>query len=267
MNRSLVTLSRTLILSTLAAAGMATSASAAFNTFVIRGAPVIQTNNVYTPGAQEFIISAGGQKAGWGTDAMSGATLSAVTQMAITRHDDSTRFTTGSGPAVAPYFNIWVTDGTNYAVVANEPSNGSFAAFRTAGPNGGFTYAFSMNDIANEPARIFEAPNASALNSWVHIALNKVGQNLLFSDVMGLTMGAPSPSYIAGGNGIGTGAPRELGSNAAVSFNWIFGDTLSNYVSGNEGYVVSNPLAVPAPGAFALIGLGGLVAGRRRRSN
>jgi hypothetical protein len=33
----------------------------------------------------------------------------------------------GSGPAVAPYFNIWITDGLgNYAVVANEPSNPSF---------------------------------------------------------------------------------------------------------------------------------------------
>lgn len=262
-------LSTTAILSLVA--GLAGTASAStFTSFVIRNdgggnPPQILPNNAYVPGATEFVISAGGMKAGWASDDLAGATLAQVTNIGITRHDNSGRFTAGSGPAVAPYFNFWVTDGSNYAVIANEPSNGSFAAYRTSIGGGGFTYSFSINDIGAESAKVYEAPGAGALNSWVHIALNKVGQALTFNDVLGLTIGAPSPSYIAAGNGIGTGAPRELGTNIARSFNWMFGDTLSNYVSGDEGYVVSGPSAVPTPGALALLSLGGLAALRRRR--
>ena len=249
----------------IAALGLAPSAQAGFTSFTIRSTPQILPNNVYVLGATEFVISAGGQKAALGSDDQNGQTLGSLTQLSITRHDDSTRFTPGSGPAVAPYFNIWITDGTNYAVVANEPSNGSFAAFRTAGPNGGFSYGFSTAAMAAEPAKIFEAPNASIKNSWVHIALNMVGQDLTFADVAGFTIGAPSAAYIAGGNGIGSGAPREFGTNVAYGVNWVFGDTLSNYVSGAEGYVVSNPGVIPAPSAASLLVLGGLGAMRRRR--
>jgi len=250
----------------IAALGLATSAHAGFTSFTIRSTPQILPNNVYVPGATEFVISAGGQKAALGSNDQNGQTVGSITQLSITRHDDSTRFSGGSGPAVAPYCNIWITDGTNYAVVANEPSNGSFAAFRTAGANGGFTYSFSAAAIAAEPAKIFEAPNANVKNSWVHIALNMVGQDLTFADVAGFTIGAPSAAYIAGGNGIGSGAPREIGTNVAYGVNWVFGDTLSNYISGDEGYVVSNPGVIPAPSAALVLVLGGLVATRRRRN-
>jgi MYXO-CTERM domain-containing protein len=255
-------------------AALATAAGAAhgaFTSFVIRNAssggtpPTIQPNNAYVPGATEFVIAAGGQKAGWGTNDYAGETLGNITNMSITRYDNPGRFAAGSGPAVAPYFNIWVTDGTNYAVVANEPSNPSFAAYRTSNPGGGFTYSFSIAQIAAEQCNVFETPNASTKNTWIHQALNKVGQQLTFADVLNLTLGAPSPSYIAAGNGIGSGAPRQLGTNNAVAINWIFGDSLTNYVSGMEGYVVGSPSVVPAPGAAALLGLGGLTAARRRR--
>ena len=66
--------------------------------------------------------------------------------------------------------------------------------------------------------------------------------------------------------------PGDLnaGSYTAYGVNWIFGDTLSNYVSGQtEGYVVSSPQAtvIPTPSA-ALAGLAmlGVVAMRRRRN-
>jgi hypothetical protein len=254
------------------AAGLVSKASASvFTSFVIRNdgggnPPQILPNNVYVAGATEFVISAGGMKAGWGSNDLSGATLGQVTNIGITRHDNSGRFAGGSGPAVAPYFNFWVTDGTNYAVIGNEPSNGSFGAFRTSIGGGGFSYSFSINDIGAEPAKVYETAGALSQTSWVHVALNKVGQNLTFNDVAGLMIGAPSPSYIAAGNGIGSGAPRELGTNIAQSFTWMFGDTLSNYVSGNEGYVVSGASAIPAPGSLALLGLGGLMASRRRRA-
>ncbi len=260
----------TMLVAAALTAAVSTSASHGFVSFVIRNGagnvpPQILPNNAYVPGATEFVISAGSMKAGWGSSAVDGSTLGSISNLSITRHDNSGRFTAGSGPAVAPYFNIWITNGVNYAVVANEPSNGSFAAFRTPGPNGGFTYSFSMNDIAAEPCNVFETPNAGTKTDWLHVALGKAGQQLTFADVLGFTVGAPSPAYIAGGNGIGGGAPRELGTNTAYGVNWIFGDTLSNYVSGAEGYVVSNPGVVPTPGAAALFGLGGLAAARRRR--
>ena len=50
----------------------------------------------------------------------------------------------------------------------------------------------------------------------------------------------------------------------AYGVNWVFGDTLSNYVSGNEGYVVSGA-AVPEPATMALLGLGAVAAVLRRR--
>lgn len=251
---------------------LAGSANADFSSFVIRNSgggtpPTIQPNNTYVPGATEFVISESGMKAGLGSGDLDGSSLGDVTQMSITRYDDASRFAAGSGPAVAPYFNIWVTDGVgHYAVLANEPSNPSFGPFRTANPGGGFTYSFSMADIAAEPVQVYETPNGGygSTTTWVH---DLVGNHpLTFADVMGLTIEAPSAAYITNpANAVGSGAPDELGTNAAVGFNWVFGDTLSNYVSGMEGYVVSNATLVPTPGAFGLLGLGAFGAMRRRR--
>lgn len=255
----------------LALALLAGSANAAFSPFVIRegggNAPDILPNNTYVPGALEYVISTGGMKAGLGSSDLDGSTVGSISKMAITRYDDASRFTAGSGPAVAPYFNIWVTDGLgNYAVIANEPSNPSFAPYRTANVGGGFTYDFSMADIGTEPVQVYETPNGGygSTTTWVH---NLLGNHpLTFADVASLTVEAPSAAYITNpSNAVGSGAPDELGTNAAFGFNWIFGDTLSNYVSGAEGYVVSNAILTPAPGAAGLLGLAGLAAARRRR--
>lgn len=259
-----------ILVSTLALACVAGTASASFNSFQIRNAPTIQPNNTYVPGATEFVIASGGQKGALGSNYANGGTLGSITQMAITRYDDPTRFTAGSGPAVGPYMNVWITDGMgNYAVVANEPSNPSFGAFRTnnsANPADGYTYDFSFADIANEPAKVYETPGWNTDSSWVHTLTGKTSATMKFSDLAGFIVDAPSAAYITNGaNGVGSGAPREFGSNTAYGFNWVFGDTLSNYVSGMEGYVVGNAVLVPAPGALALVGMGGLLAARRRR--
>jgi len=246
------------------------AASADFSSFVIRnganGAPTIQANNTYVPGATEFIINEGGQKAALGSNGINGSSIGSIDGLQITRHDDSTRFAGGSGPAVAPYFNLWVTDGLgNYAVVANEPSNGAFQGLQIDNGGGSFSYDLSYADLSDKVAKIYETPGAGGGTSWVHTLLGNSGP-LTFADLAALTIAPPPASYILNGaNAVGSGAPDELGTNDAYGFNWVFGDTLSNYVSGAEGYVVSG-FAVPSPSALALLGLGGLTVTRRRRA-
>lgn len=259
------------LLGLLAATG---AAQAGFTSFVIRDGsmnpPTIQSNTDYVPDGTEFVIYEGGQKAALGSDDISGFTIGDINKLSITRHDDTTRFTAGSGPAVAPYFNIWVTDGLgNYAVIANEPSNPAFQSLFVDNMDGSKSYNLSYDDLADKTAKVYETPGWNTDSSWVH---NMFGNDpLTFADVASLTIEAPDATYIMNAaNGVGSGAPDELGTYEAYGFNWVFGDTLSNYVSGNEGYVVSGAMAtVPEPSSIALFGLAG-VAGlavcRRRRS-
>jgi hypothetical protein len=95
---------------------------------------------------------------------------------------------------------------------------------------------------------------------------------LTFGQVATLTIAAPDATYITNpANAVGSGAPDELGTNVAYGFNWVFGDTLANYVAGMEGFVVSNPVAqaIPEPATLGLAGLAGLglIAARRRQRN
>ena len=80
---------------------------------------------------------------------------------------------------------------------------------------------------------------------------------------------APPSSWVASGNanGVGGAAPRELGTNTTFGFNWIFGQgsSANNGYNGYD-YTVSGASVVPAPGALALLGVAGLVGGRRRRA-
>ena len=245
-------------------------AQATFDSFVIRnggsGSPTIQTNNDYVTGATEFIITESGMKAALGSNDINGITIANITQLAVTRWDDTTRFTSGSGPAVAPYFNIWVTDGGgNYAVIANEPSNPAFQSLFSSNLDGSKTYDLSYADLADKVAKVYETPGAGSNSSWVHTMFGS--GPLTFADVATLEIAAPPVSYIQNAaNAVGSGAPDVLGTDVAYGFNWVFGDTLSNYVSGSDGYIVSDFVAAPEPSSVAFLGLAGIaVLARRKR--
>lgn len=262
----MLVLSRSAIAGACTSAAMlvfSSSASAAFVEYVIRGTPTIQANDDYVVGASEFIISVGGQKAGLGSSDIDGSTLGSITQLKIDRLDDRNRFVAGSGPAVGPYLNFWITDGFgNYAVVANEPSDANFQPLYSGG------YDLDFSDLSDKVAKIYENND----KSW----LPNNGVGLTFADLANFVIQAPTVAELTlGWAGLGTGAPRELTTNVAFGVNWVFGDTLSNYVSGDEGYVVANASveaaanAVPEPTTIVLSGLAmlGIAAVRRRKSS
>jgi len=238
-----------------AVAVVAQSAHAAFIPYIIRDDATF--DDTTTPGQIEFVTDAAGEKAGLGSSDIDGMTLGSITTLRIDRLDDVSRFPAGSGPAVAPYLNFWITDGTHYAVVANEPSNPAFQPLYNDG------YDLSFADLSDKVAKIYENSDLS----W----LPNSGVGLTFADLAGFVIQAPTAAELTiGWAGLGSGAPRESGTNQAYGVNWIFGDTLTNYVSGDEGYIVANALVaaarVPEPGTLGLLGFGifGLAALRRR---
>jgi len=224
--------------------GAAAPVNAGFVAYEIRNTPTINDNGT----SIEFIIDGGGDKAALGSNDINGSTLGDITNLHIDRLDDRTRFTAGSGPYVAPYLNFWITDGSgNYAVVANEPSNGAFQALYDNG------YNLTFSDLSDKVANIYENSD----KSW----LPNSGVGLTFADLADFEIAAPTVAELgAGWSGLGTGAPREIATNIAYGVSWVFGDTLSNYVSGDEGYVVANArvaaATVPEPASLALFGLG-----------
>jgi len=239
------------------------SALADWSAFVIRKSSsgnVPQINDVTVDGiaAKKFVVNEGGMKAAYGTNDLNGLTVGQITRLAIDRLDDRSSFKVGSGPYVAPYFNIWVTDGAgNYAVIANEPSNPAFQPLYNDG------YDLEFSEIADKVCKVYENNSTP----WI---VDTGNDGLTFEDVADLQIGVPDPN--ATWDGLGTGAPRELdttngGYLHVYGVNWVFGDTQSNYVSGDPGYVVANPVAVPVPGAL-LLGITGLgaVGWLRRRT-
>lgn len=162
---------------------------------------------------------------------------------------------------MAPYINMWITDGTgDFAVVANEPSNPEWT--------GNDQWNMDWNTLKTKTAKIYEYNTGNT--AWLPNA--GVGP-FTFSQFAGYTIQAPTVAELtAGWTGLSTGAPRTLGTNQAYGFNWVFGDTLSNYVSGDPGYQVKDAslagaAPTPEPMSLMLAGLGlSAVAGLRRKS-
>lgn len=235
---------------------LAGTAHAEWASFIIRGNstagnPTIATNSDYGVAATEFGIFAANQKAGWGCDLPEGTIIGDLATISIDRLDNTDRFAANSGSVVAPYFNIWVTDGNgNFAVVANEPSNGAWQP-------GDTQWNMNWGILQTKVARACENTAAAAATGWIGSLDVDGTTGLSFAEVAGLEIKAPTAAELSTGwTGLGGGAPRELGTNAAYGFNWVFGDTLDNYVAGEtEGFVVAAPsvATVPEPATLTLI--------------
>lgn len=263
----MLSLSRTALIGASAALMLAANvaSAAAFVSYTIRGTPTIIENSP-AAGVTTFGIGAAGQKAALGSSALNGLQMSDIGQLGITRVDDYTRFAAGSGPRVGPYLNFWITDGAgNYAVAANEPSNAEWSMDYEA--NGG-KYSFDWDYLKTKTVKIYENNN----KTW----LPSLGVGLTFGDLASFLIKPPTAAELAANwGGLGTGAPRDS-LNTAYGVNWVFGDTLANYVTGGDpGYQVRDAVAtaatrdLPEPSSLALVGLAlfGLNAARRRKAH
>ena len=195
-----------------------------------------------------------GQKVGYGTSAFDGMAINQI---------NSANWNTvvnGTGKAIVPYLNIWVTDGTNYAVISSEND-------------------YRGTDFsARQEWKIFEYDSGAGFD-WLFDSgtggrsgsqyLTLGGSNVTLADISSsVTIASPSPfpGYV------GTGAPR-----GGYGFNIIMGDTAANYVGGftigdvtvtvggTEYCAANTTAAVPAPGALLLAGIGTACVGRIRR--
>lgn len=206
--------------------------SADWSAFVIRnGSTTGAVPGIFgTPDGQiEVATVEGGQKVGLGTDLINGAKISQIATLHIGRLDD----VASSGSLYGPYFNIWVTDGAgHYAVIANEPSNAEWADSRWDVANWDF--------LKTKTCKVYETPGWNTGTSWLHTLVGKTS-GLTFEDVADLIISPPPVAYINDpANAVGSGAPDEIGTSIARGFNWIFGDTAANYISGGDGFIVNN---------------------------
>ncbi len=238
------------------------SADPGWETFVIRNSsisgdsPSIVEDPTGFPGWTLFGITEGGQKAGWGNNNMNGQNVGNIQALSITRHSS----VTGWGP----YFNIWITDGLGgYAVLANEPSHPSEYT-----DYGETAYDMTWDGaLKNATTWVYEVDSGVGFKlpdgSTTHANLPAgTSDPFDFEDFAGYTIATPSSHWG------GSGAPDDLDASpyTAYGFNWVFGDTQSNYIDpAGYGYLVSDPTVVPVPGAVLLGMLGLSVAGVKLR--
>ena len=249
----------------------AEAATAGFTPYVIRQstggvAPTIGTSGANTT----FGVPSPSQKAGWGSNDLNGITVGQISNIQFTLNS-ATAYAGTTAPVILPYVNIWAKDAVsgNYFVIAFGldafVTNTGGVKSVNVGTSQMATVTFGVHETT---AAFGGVANAG---SWLALALGAPGAGTAYTmaQVANFQIVAPPSSWVASGNlnGVGGAAPRELGTNTTFGFNWIFGQG-SGANNGYNGYdyTVSGASVVPAPGALALLGVAGLVGGRRRRA-
>jgi MYXO-CTERM domain-containing protein len=250
----------------------AEAATAGFTPYVIRQSAGGANPTIGTSGANTtFGVPSPSQKAGFGSNDLNGSSVGQISNIQFTLNSATPVGSTSPATAILPYVNIWVQDAatSNYFVIYF----GLDAFVTTTGGarsvNVGTSQMASVTfGVSETNAAVNGVANAG---SWLATALGApgAGTSYTMAQVANFQIVAPPASWVASGNGngVGGGAPRELGTDTTFGFNWIFGQG-SGANNGYNGYdyTVSGASVVPAPGALALLGVAGLVGGRRRRA-
>lgn len=190
------------------------NASPNFTAFIIRNSSVgaVPPTITENPNGDGFsaMTPLGGQKVGYGTNFFDGLYIQDI---------ESADFTKVAGPAgLHPYLNIWVTDGTNYAIIASENFYmGTDFATRTEWK------VFEYNTTGGDAVAL-DWLCANGDGNRVSQYLTCGGVNASFSDLAAnLTIQSPNPMVPYAGSG----APK-----AGYGFNVIWGDTAANFING-----------------------------------
>ena len=248
----------------------AEAATAGFTPYVIRQstggvAPTISTSGANTT----FGVPSPSQKAGWGSNDLNGITVGQISNIQFTLNSATPVGTTT--PVILPYVNIWAQDAVSGNYFAIYFGLDAFVT-NTGGVksvNVGTSQMASVTFGVSETSAA--AGGVAVAGSWLATALGVpgAGTSYTMAQVANFQIVAPPSSWVASGNsnGVSGAAPRELGTDTTFGFNWIFGQSSSSN-NGYNGYdyTVSGASVVPAPGALALLGVAGLVGGRRRRA-
>lgn len=243
-----------------------------WDAYLIKNAEVSGDSPAFnvSSGQMSATIDQGGQKVGYGTSAVDGLTLGDITGFEVDRIDEGSNL-------FAPYINIWVGDNAGkYAVFAIDPSN-----------HVSYDYTHTLNQTQWQDLEIWVYETDRTDLSWLGGDVYSTGTQYLMYDVdndgndandrvakigdlLDITILPPTAAELAGGlPGVGGGAPDELSTNAAYGFNLIFGDTGNNFSGNTSPFIINDDPAlsyVPEPTSLALLGLGGLIAMRRRRA-
>ena len=245
-------------------------AHAGFTPYVIRQSSGGANPTIGTSGANTtFGVTLPSQKAGWGSNDLGVSTVGQISNIQFTLNSAIASSGT-TVPVILPYVNIWAQDAVsgNYFVIA-------FGLDAFATTTGGVTSVnVGTSQLATVTFGVHETDAAfggvATAGTWLATALGVPGAGTAYTmaQVANFQIVAPPSSWVVSGNsnGVGGGAPRELGTNTTFGFNWIFGQG-SGANNGYNGYDYTvSGASIPAPGAAALLGLAGLVAGRRRRN-
>ncbi|MBL7645912.1 MAG: hypothetical protein JNK74_06935 [Candidatus Hydrogenedentes bacterium] len=251
--------------------GTAQAAVIDFEEFGIRGGGT--ATELLGQNGVSFNTPSTGDKAGYGTSYFDGMTFADLQSVSFVA--------TNVGGAWMPYMNIWITNGAanpadrRWAVIANEPSNAPLNNLLTYDPilypdgrgylSNGETVAVNFSDMS------YYVHESNGDTSWLTGLFG--GNQISYASLVagGWKIDNPNPGTAWGG----TGAPK----NGGYGFNFIYGDTMSNYVSTGP-YTISNivingnleagaVVPIPAAAPLGLLGMGliGLARKLRKKSS